>query len=193
MNEKELEGLEMRGDWVLALREDKFMQGIIHVPDSFKQRSPYSLCHKVGPKAHPAIRKGVVLIGFANSKESKDYFRVGSRKLYFANSSKFQAVAYDRNIFPLGDRVLVKRRRDIMPSELEGGCLSVPQQWGQEQSLDVEIVKFGLPADGSAARTTNLKLGDVCRLQSWQHDMFELSIAGEYHLIVNLKDILFKV
>lgn len=191
MNKEEFEKIKPLRNNCLCMRESKQTYGMLYVPDSFKDRSPYVLVHEAGPTAHPALRKGVVGIMSAHAKEKKDYFKVGSRKVFFTPDDSIQAVAYNNNIFPLGDRVLVKRRRDLHPDFLSGGELETPEQWTMEQGLYCEIVKFGLPKKADP-RTMGLKIGDLCKLKNWEFSMFEIQIGDDYCLIVDIDDLILR-
>lgn len=185
------------GPWVLAVRDENNMQGILQVPDSFVNRSPYSQVVKFGhdvPK--PLRRKGAVFVSLGICSYKKDWFRVdemGDKKFFFIPWDKIQAIFSNGRIMPLGDRVLVKRRADLNTRHLNGGVLSEPQQWSKVQSLDCEVVQFGIPLTNKKVERYGANIGDICKLKRWEPNMFEVQYRGEYHLIVDSKDLEFKI
>lgn len=185
MKKEQFEKIKPVGHWVLAMCETgKKTNSMLYMPDSFTARSPYAMCVKAGKDTDQVIKKGAVIIMKANNKYVKDYFRVGNRKLFFIPRQDIHGVSFNGKVYPLEDRVLVERRRDIQTS----GLVITPEQWAQEQSKLVEIIRFGV----DTTDTNGLKVGDVCRLSGWHEGMFELNLGGRYMLIIEKKHLLYR-
>jgi len=100
-------------------------------------------------------------------------------KIYYKNHT----------VYPIGRKVLVKR----IIEDRKIGSIEVPDTArSAHQSLDVQIVRFGILKPGDFWRFDDVHVGDVVHLLEWREHMIELDYENEYCLIVNESDMEFR-
>ena len=93
---------------MIVLPSQSRFRGSIAIPDSFREGSTTCVVLAVGTKAHPFINTNdrvLVETGFADRKEA----RIGDTKAFWCEQRHVYALIRNREIFPIGKRILIRR------------------------------------------------------------------------------------
>ena len=176
---------KLSGSWLLVeiIKFNEYKH--IYLPDSQASRVPYVRILAAGPKAAPSMKPGRIAIVMAQSSWKNNSFKREGVEMLFIPSVEGKAIkAPSGKIIPTGKRIMIRRVYED-PCHRE---VYIPEQWSREQTLWGEVVAFGTEIEH-----TSLKVGSYVRLLQWEHHMFEISLSGVYHLIVEQKDIMLEV
>lgn len=189
-----LDHLKMLGNWVLLERDQSTTYKFLSVPDSFKNASPMARVLKVGPNVPEMIFPGDYVFVKSFNRWKKAHAITDSKTgvpCYIAPWIDIEGRVFEGKLIPIGRRILVKRV--MSDHKLSDVIFSRDYNKENVQGLEVEIVRIGMSLEGDEFRhIKGLRSGDRCKLQGWEQHMTEVGILGEYHLIVNEKDLQYK-
>lgn len=160
------------------------MRGTLFVPDQYVDGATTCMVVAAGEKVNSFIKEGSIVmcqVGFAGRNSN-----IEGTKAFWAEENNIYAVLRGGLIFPLGQRVLI--RRDIEESEVGGIVIPANRRY---QSLTGTIVRLGFSK--IPMRIADLKTGDKIRLTEWQEHYQQITLEdGSHGLICNDKDLLCK-
>jgi co-chaperonin GroES (HSP10) len=188
-----IRNLNLIGGWVLIEMDQSKKYRLLEVPDSFQQASPMGQVVMIGTKVPEMIMPGdlVLLKAFNKWKKSQRVTDdITGAKCYIAHWKDIEARIFNGKVYPVGRRILVKR---IMSTAVSENIVGRDYNKNIVQSLEVEIVQFGISLEGKDFRfIKGLKKGDRCKLTKWEMSITELGIMGKYHLIVDEENLQLK-
>lgn len=163
---------------------DSVMRGTIFIPEKYTDAATSCLVVAKGDKTSPFYKVGDVVLCEVGFGERKNYTIEGSRD-FICKDHNIYAVVKNNIIFPIGNKVLIKR--DIADKEIGG--IIIPEN-RRFQSLFGTVVRLGLTR--KHFKVNEIKVGSCVRLVEWQQHMQEATLEdGSYGLIVNEKDLLY--
>lgn len=168
-------------DKVLLRPDNSSARGSIYVPETYRKRP--SVCKVMDYNGRLPIKGKKIIINSLTNERTDPINDYGD----FLISDKHVHGMIHKNVFyPLGSWVLVKR---IMGEDQQGSII-IPEN-RRYQSLEAEVVRFGVTTYNDSFRIQGIEEGDKVRLTQWEPHMIELDLGG-YHLLVKEKDLLFK-
>lgn len=185
--------LKMLGSWTLLEKDKGKTHKLIHVPDSFVKASPMGRVLKTGANVPSVVVPGDYVFVGAFNKWKRAHSLTDSKtgvEAYICPWYDIYGRIFDGRLIPIGRKILVKR---VFEEKLSNVIFSRDYNRENVQSLEVEIVRIGIDLPGDRFRKIkDLKTGDRCKLQRWEHHMVEVGINNEYHLIIHENDIEYK-
>lgn len=169
-------------DKVLLRPDASKIRSSIYVPETYRSRP--SVCQVMDYNGRKPFRSGdVVVINALSNLRTESLNEYGD---FIISDKEIHGVFRKKIMWPIGSWVLVRR---IMGDE-KHGTIIIPEN-RRYQSLDAEIVRFGITTYDDSFTLQDVFPGDRVRLTQWEPHMIELDLDG-YHLLVKEKDLLYK-
>jgi co-chaperonin GroES (HSP10) len=155
-----------------------------------------------GDKVKHGIKKGVIVLVDAAFTERRycvfpDGDNPDGQEDFLCQDKYAFAIFRNKQIFPLGRRILIRRDMD---EKLEKGIVvEASAQPSTDQSMKGTVVQFGiLPRKLNKHKkpvrwqVNGIGIGDRIVLDKWSENWTEVSMDGVYYLIVAEADLLYK-
>jgi len=171
-------------DRLILQPSDSSMRGLLFIPDTHKDAATSCLVIAKGPKVTAFIKTGSVVLCETGFGERKN-LTISNTRQFWCKESNIYAVIINNIMYPLGNRILLKR--DIEETQVGGIIIPANRRY---QSLDAEVVRIGLST--KPLKVAGIVRGMKVRLVDWEPHMIGVTLEdGSYGLIVNDKDLLF--
>lgn len=168
-------------DKALLRPDNSSVRGMIYVPDSHKKRP--SVCKVMDYNGRLPIKGKRIIINSLTNERTDPLNEYGD---FIISDKHIHGMLHKKKFYPFGSWVLVKR---IMGEDYQGSII-IPEN-RRYQSLDAEVISFGITTYNDSFTLQGINVGDRVRLTQWEPHMIELDLNG-YHLLVKEKDLLFK-
>ena len=167
---------------ILFERMYPMREGLIHLPDSIKQKSFFAIIHDTGEKVKDSylVKDRIVFLNPYCMRIKFD-----ETKRFIAKESDIVAVMQEGVLRPFGNRVLMRRLNQERVSS--GGIIIPDCHESADQTLEGILVGYGV-VNGNIIDFP-VPVGDHVKIEKWSPNLIEIDVNGEYDLTVPVKEL----